>query len=129
MVSDTKDTSARKLKNPAALQLCFHPVTGCHILILFFFFSLYFDIQLNSVPVSETDKISGKEVKHLLGGVTNSALLAHWGRRTYSSVQNEIFIFAEGVCLLQTPQSSDSYKKAPQIIHSLFMDALMVDIW
>lgn len=70
MVSDTKGTSAIKLKNPAALQSCFHPVTGCYILILFFFFSLYLDIQLKSMPISETNKISGQEVKHLLRGFT-----------------------------------------------------------
>lgn len=79
------------------------------------------------MPKSETKKISGKEVKHLLRGVTNSALTTHWGRRTCSNVQNKILIAAEGVCLLQTPQSSDNYKKAPQIIPSLFTDALMGD--
>lgn len=57
--------------------------------------------------ISETNKISDKEVKYLLkrGVTANNAQLTHCGRRTCSNVQNEILIAAEGVCLLQTPQS------------------------
>lgn len=62
---------------------------------------------------SETNKISDKEVKHLLkrGVTANNAQLTRCGRRTCSNVQNEILIAAEGVCLLQTPQPSDNYRK------------------
>lgn len=80
------------------------------------------------MPTSENNKISGKEVKHLLkrGLTANNALLTHWGRRTCSNVQNEILIAAEGVCLLQTPPTI-TRKFSLRIIRSLPTDALMAD--
>lgn len=72
------------------------------------------------MPTSETNRISDKEVKHVLKRevAANNALLTHCGRRTCLNIQNEILIAAEGVCksdgffqVLQMPWPSDNCEK------------------